>query len=300
MKKSKNDLKSIQSDIGHTSSIDDIFNQEFDITFFKTNKSMASDLPKNMSIMPNENADDDGLVEYAYNNEYFRCDDFKTEHHGAHVLFAGCSQTEGMGAPLETVWAKVLYNDLKDNNLIDGYFNIARAGFGWQKVISNFLIYESRYGTPEYLFVLLPDVSRMFQWDMESHSWHYTQKTPDLDHTKGERFDKSLSEPEHRKAFIDFIAGWTLFESYCDAKNVKMLWSTWDYEENMNLKRFLNLSKYVPLGEEGIQRYIRDVRPNGKLEKFDMFRRDGHLGILPNQYWYRSFKDSIVKRGWLK
>lgn len=300
MKKSKKDLKSIQEHIGNTSSIDDIFNQEFDITFFKTNKSMTSDLPRNMSILPNEPADDDGLVEYAYNNEYFRCDDFTTEHSGAHILFAGCSQTEGVGAPLETVWAKLLYNDLKDNSLVDGYFNIARAGFGWQKIISNFLIYEARYGTPEYLFVLLPDVSRMFQWDVQGSSWYYTQKSPDFNDSVIDRFDRSLTEAEHRKSFIDFVAGWTLFESYCEAKNVKMIWSTWDYEENPNLNRFLNLKNYVALGQEGVQKYIREVRPNGKLEKFDLFRRDGHLGILPNQYWYRSFKNSIVKRGWLK
>lgn len=300
MKKSKKDLKSIQSNIGNTSSIDDIFNQEFDITFFKTNKSMISDLPRTMSTMPGENAEDDGLVSYIYNNEYFRCDDFTDEHSGTHILFAGCSQTEGMGAPLETTWAKLLYNDLKDNNIIDGYFNIARAGFGWQKIISNFLIYEKRYGTPEYLFILLPDVSRMFQWDLESHSWSYTQKSPDFNDDIDERFNKSLSESEHRKAFIDFAAGWSLFESYCKAKNINLLWSTWDYEENENLRRFLNLDNYVELGTEGLDKYIKHVRPDGKLEKFDLFRRDGHLGILPNQYWYILFKDSIIKRGWLK
>jgi len=45
--------------------------------------------------------------------------------------------------------------------------------------------------------------------------------------------------------------------------------------------------------------FIREKRPDGKIEKFDLNRRDGHAGTLVNEYWAAKFQKEIEKRGWL-
>ena len=65
---------------------------------------------------------DDGSVNYYYNTESFRCDEFKKDHDGLHILFAGCSETEGIGGNVEDAWPTMLLNKMKSKN--SGFFNI--------------------------------------------------------------------------------------------------------------------------------------------------------------------------------
>jgi hypothetical protein len=242
---------------------------------------------------------DDGTVLYSYNNEGFRSEDFSKTHDGAHILFAGCSQTEGIGSPSDTVWSKMLYEKLLSKNKLSNYFSIARSGYGWQKIILNFIKYSEKYGYPNYLFVLLPNVGRLWEWDRENDRWWYVQRYPNgqglevpSDH-KNYFSEKPLSVEEHRKLFIDFIAGWKIFERLCKDNGVKLLWASWDTEENKNYLNS-NFSKtYIHLSNEEFLQFIEKERPDGKMQKYDMERRDGHSGILFHKYWTLRFMERI-------
>lgn len=287
--------------------IDDVFYNEFDRTWAKTPPG-EPEYTRTLTKLPIEVADDDGTVTYNYNNEYFRSDDFiKAHEEGKHILFAGCSQTEGVGAPLETVWSKVLLNSIGSDF---GFYSIAKSGFGWQKIITSFMLYVDRYGAPDYLFTLLPNIGRFFEWDSGSETFFYVQRYPNGGTVSTEQKDESkipknifiekpLSVEEHRRSFIDFSIGWKLFERYCESIGTKIIWASWDYNENKNYL-LGNISKnYIDLNQEGLMNFIKQKRPNGKLEKFDLHRRDGHSGILINEYWASEFKKEIDKRGWL-
>jgi hypothetical protein len=287
--------------------IDDVFYNKFDRTWADLNGKDGKPMSRTWTKLPIEIADDDGTVEYSLNEEYFRCDSFTKDHKSPHILFAGCSQTEGVGAPLETVWSKVLLDTVSPDS---GFYTIAKSGFGWQKVISNFMIYVERYGAPEYLFVLLPNLGRFFQWDDNQHKYIYVQRYPNGGVMSREQEDedkvpdflfieKPLTLEEHRKCFVDFSIGWKLFEKYCESIGTKMLWASWDYMENTNYK-LANISKnYIDMSSDDLMVFIREQRPDGKMGKYDLSRRDGHAGILINKYWARTFEKEIKNRGWL-
>lgn len=290
--------------VNNSSAVDDVFLNTFDITWAKDdrfNKTKTMTLNPIEPINLNGNFLDDGSIEYIYNNEWFRSDDFTDNHPNKyHVLFAGCSETEGVGGNLETVWSKMLHESLKNKYDIDGFYSIARAGFGWQKIITNFMIYEKRYGAPTHLFVLMPNIDRMFAWMDSEGLWRYIQKFPFATGMPIENAEigNLPTENEHMKMLIDFTISWELFEKYCESIGTKVLWSTWDFEENPNLSFFNQHKNFFKINPSAdFDNHIKANRPDGKLEKDDLDRRDGHSGKLFHMFWKESFMNEIEKRG---
>lgn len=282
-----------------SSCVDDVFFNEFDLSWFRgTTEKVLTRAPSEPEEI------DDGSFTYVYNNEFFRSDDFTASHTGSHVLFAGCSQTEGIGSPLDTVWSKMLHNQLSANNDVSGFYTIARSGFGWQKIISNFMIYADKYGMPDYMFVMVPDLCRFFEWWDEKSAWVYVQRIVGDDAwAKNQGIDsifyQQATEKEYKKAVVDFKISWNLFEKYCELNNVKLLWGTWEYEDSNLYKNLIRSKHYVDLSYDGFMDYVSNNRPDGKLDKFDLSRRDGHAGILQHEYWLSEFKKEISERGWM-
>jgi hypothetical protein len=165
------------------------------------------------------------------------------------------------------------------------------------------MIYTSSYGFPDYLFVLLPDISRFFEWDTRKNDWVYVQRQYFSRQEANGHYEKIFNQlatfEEHKKAFIDFCMGWKLFEEYCKLNNVKLLWGSWDLSESDNYKRFMSIENYVDISSEKMLEFIKTERPDGKMQEFDLTRRDGHEGILPHKYWASEFTKKINEKGWL-
>jgi len=276
-----------------------LFQNDFDRTFMEWRES--GDYSRQLTVGIGEDEEhDDGTVIYHYNNEGFRSENFSKIHKGSHILFAGCSQTEGIGSPFETIWGKKLYDSLLLNNNLSGYFSIARSGYGWQKVVLNFIKYAEKYGYPDYLFVLLPNVGRLWEWDSENSRWWYVQRYPNgsglgkpIDNDNRYFSEKPLGVEEHRKLFIDFVAGWKVFEKLCQDNGVKLLWASWDQQENKNYLSSNFSKNYIHLSNEEFLQFIERERPDGKMQKHDIKRRDGHDGILFHEYWKLKFLERI-------
>lgn len=266
--------------------IQDLLLDVFDITWMNG----TSLDKKEYTILPIENAIDDGSVSYLYNSDGFRSDDFKTSHNEKHILFAGCSNTEGVGSPLNTVWSKMLYDELSQKYKLEGFYSIARSGYGWQKIISNFIIYTQKYGFPSHLFILLPNITRFYIWKEKVGEWEYVQRYP-------EDRKNHVSKNEYFEKLIDFTVSWDLFEKYCEANNVKLLWSTWFEVDEYNLSKINKSKTFFSMNLQSFfSEFVKVKRPNLKLEKHDISRRDGHDGVLWHEYWLEKFKEQIEAR----
>ncbi len=278
----------------------DIFLNEFDITWAEglSNNKTFTKIP----IEKIDDSQDDGTITYKYNNDFFRCDNFTKTHNGTHILFAGCSQSEGVGGNIEDVWTNLLYNKIKNNNLVSGFYSIARAGYGWQKIISNLLIYIKKYGKPNFLFILLPNVGRFYEWDNNIDQWVYKQKYANIfiDHLE-EKKEIGFSEKEYARSLIDFKISWNLFEEFCKINNINMLWSTWDELDNVNYKTIGVGNNYIEIADQDkMQLYFEEYLKNNKLKDDDMNRRDDHYGTLYNRYWSDNFYKAIKARWEIK
>jgi hypothetical protein len=197
----------------------------------------------------------------------------------------------------------MLHKELSKDNDVDGFYSIARSGFGWQKIISNFMVYCSKYGKPDYLFVMVPDLCRFFEWHEERSAWVYLQRITGDDAWAKDKagdpiFYQQATEKEYRKAIIDFKISWDLFEKYCESIGTNILWGTWEYEDSVVYKDLVKSPNYIDFSYDGFLSYASSNRQNAKMLPNDLFRRDGHSGVLHHEYWLDGFKKEIAKREW--
>lgn len=234
---------------------------------------------------------EDWEVEYSYNNELFRCDHFTKDHEGLHILFGGCSNTEGTGSNIKDNWSYLLYQDISKHTNTSGFFSIAKGGYGWHQILSNFKVYVKKYGAPDYYFVLHPNLLRYYVWQEETYRWKYVQRN-------GEEKDKAL-DLEYRNKFPDFAVAMTLFVEYCESVGTKLLWTTWATEQNENLTNSHFFESTFFETKKVDKLWMQNARPDGNIAKDDINFRDNHPGKLAHELWYKTFKDEIVKRGWI-
>lgn len=256
----------------------------------------------------------DGEIIYKYNNEYFRCDDFTNNHDGLHILFGGCSESEGVGGKLEDTWTNRVYKEIEKTNKLSGFYSIARSGYGWQKIITNFQIYTKKYGFPQFFFVLLPNLGREYRYDANRESYRYYQLYPEtytIDQngictTEDNREIASINMHENAsilleqyyKSLIDFKISWELFEQFCKLNGTTILWSTYDPVDSKNFD-MLNVGKnFFNMNIDNVDVYI-SKKENFKITKHSFKYRDGHFGSIIKEYWSQMFLNEIKNRGML-
>jgi hypothetical protein len=99
---------------------------------------------------------------YRLNSTKLRSDEFRREHRGMHVLFAGCSITAGEGIPEELLWTRKVYEKISQDQGMSGYFNIAFPGATIAESVIQVFKYIKAYGNPHVIFLNLPDINREY------------------------------------------------------------------------------------------------------------------------------------------
>jgi hypothetical protein len=138
-------------------------------------------------------------IEYFLNSDGLRCDNFKKEHEGEHIVFAGCSNTFGVGTDYEKTWCYQVYDDICKIKNVDGYYNLGLNAGTIIESIFQIFSYIQTYGLPDVIFLFLPEI---------------------------ERDDAFFTYPtKYTKAFVIRIYG--MLDELCKQKNVKLISSSW-------------------------------------------------------------------------
>lgn len=285
-------------------------------------------MPETLTILPTEDAFDDNTVTYSYNKQGFRSDDFTSNHQGkTHILFAGDSEAEGYGANIGEFWPSIIYNKLQDKNL-SGFFNLSRGGWGWEKIISNSMIYFEKYGKPDYMFILLPNIARLWHYMGDGDGWFYMQKYifddngmptyPKWRERTGGKYPgdpeglsarvrkyhelNPHSRTEYMNSFIRFIAGWKLFLNYCESEGIELFWSIWSPQDAKNVETMHSFKNFISLGSDeenkmNVARVAADKKEDGTLKENDIRRRDGHNGTILHQVWADKLLQAARSKG---
>jgi hypothetical protein len=236
-------------------------------------------------------------VEYKYNSDLFRSDHFKKDHDGLHIIFSGCSSTEGVGIKQEQTWAYNIYNELSKTKKLDGYYNLGQSNTGYHQVIGNFMTYVSKYGKPDYLFVLLPNIQRRYEYLEDKDSWTYTSHAQPNDNPKDH---PCLDSNDYMSIFPVWAKIWTSFINYCNANDIKIFWSTWDMIDRLNIERSgIFKDSYVSIESFNDPALIKERIESNGLQDKDLYARDEHPGPLANYLWSKNFLDKIKKDGLL-
>lgn len=212
-------------------------------------------------------------VEYKLNKYLFRCDQFTSTHKGLHILFAGCSETFGEGGNISDSWSRKLYDQIKLNNEVSGYFNISSPGFGWEDIIHNTQRYVELFGSPDIIFILAPNIVRYLEYEKESDKFKMVHKYPS--NTKNKRYFKLYAEK-----FVSWTFMFKHFVNYCNTKKIKIVFTSWsqhDIDNFIRIKSFSDL--FISPGKILTIDNLENLYNN--LQADDILRRDGnHRGNI--------------------
>jgi len=99
---------------------------------------------------------------YQTNSHGLRSEEFTKNHDGKHLLFAGCSNTFGLGNFIEDVWAYRLYSEISKTEKVSGYFNVGSPGATISEILYQIFMYCNHYGYPNFVFINFPDYYREY------------------------------------------------------------------------------------------------------------------------------------------
>lgn len=157
------------------------------------------------------------IEENEINSNNFRSDEFTDSHDGKHLLFAGCSVSFGDGLFKEEVWAYKLYKKISEQSKVSGYFNLSAQGIGAIEIFRNISIYIDKFGMPDIIFVLIPNLFRF------------------IDYRDGRYFLTALNEWKYaenihlyKKALPILYSQYLMLEGLCKITNTSLYVSSTD------------------------------------------------------------------------
>lgn len=213
----------------------------------------------------------DPLSLYSVNKNHLRSDDFKKKHDGLHILFAGCSVTAGEGLPLDYTWSKIVYNKIKEESNVSGYYNIAQPGASPIDIVEQIITYTGEFGNPDIIFVNFPDIDR-------EKNYH-----------KG--MDTSHEEMTRIATGMQIYGYYSRLVNICKMNRIKLIAFTWDDiskpTRNLDLRR--EFEGFGHFRKEDAERFLfnfKNSNPGHPLEEYFYVALDtngspevGHPGV---------------------
>ena len=209
---------------------------------------------------------------YNLNTHSLRSDEFISSHEGKHILFAGCSVTTGEGLPLEDTWAHKLYTQISNSQKTSGYFNISYPGASILSIINQIYSYVENFGSPDYIFALLPNIVR---------------DTP--------RDKRSAGRPDE-ETYQRVIEECKNLEKFCVKNKIKLFISGWELQEQSH---FRSITSYKAIDHTKLVSHIyefSDSNASSSMSPFLVTAMDGeHPGIAVHEYYKQFFYNLYLR-----
>lgn len=235
------------------SSTDNIFYRYMNKVFGSSNSFFEGKLYSSNALgFPRFDSLIDDKNEYLINSKNFRSDEFSDN---IDVIFAGCSNTYGIGIPEKSIWGSVVSGNKK-------YANLSICGASAELICRTITTYLKSYSRPKEIYCLFPDFFRMiathdknFHIDSSLHvdsgESHIHLKTIDGygDPNVTQKYAKIPFELEtsispHESIYRNVMAVFNLQE-LCNALGIKFFWSTWDATSEMLLSNIISEESIV-------------------------------------------------------
>jgi hypothetical protein len=179
---------------------------------------------------PNKNPQ----VIYKLNRDGFRSENFeKLKSSNLNVLISGCSLTFGQGVFQENSWPELFSKKLSNNSIKPiKMYNLGVLGASIYLIIKNLMAFIRRYGSPDEIYLLLPPHSRKIIYDESFNSFKNAiinkEDFISLVHKKDlstKKFYNSYCNEDAKLLAVTLIG---IFEDFCESKNIKLIWSSYD------------------------------------------------------------------------
>jgi hypothetical protein len=266
------------------------------VDLVKLKKYMSNDFT-NSEFAPNYNefglkmhnfTDQDVFVDknhkYITNSNGFRTKELQDTD----FIFAGCSQTFGIGIQEEAIWG----------NRVAEYFNyssinLSEPGAGVDRIINYIFSYLKKYSAPKMIICLFPDFGRMLypivtplvtyeNYNLKTREhlqMHNIYLGNHNDFDRRPKFDKKPYTVEHtvpyELPFFKSINQIMILDQYCKSHNIQFYWGTWDCELNKTITKYNEINNiYDNFVSMDVSSWVVD---NMGQEKFILNEKDFSL-----------------------
>jgi hypothetical protein len=215
---------------------------------------------------------------YSINSHGLRSEEFTKNHDGKHILFAGCSNTFGLGNFLEDVWSYKVYKAIEKNEKVSGYFNVGSPGATISEISYQIFVYCKDYGYPDTVFINLPDYYREYMANLNI----YTGKVV----PNGQSINKIMITRNVIAQFLSLMDNLAL-------NGTKVISMTWDHEDQTKTNE-LNAKDYFAdmyiVDEKELANHCLSYEEQNKssmLKDYFLIGLDeDHPGIAVHDFWY--------------
>jgi hypothetical protein len=220
------------------------------------------------------------------NKNGYRCDDFKYDHIGKHIVFTGCSYTFGSGLELNDTWAKKVYDKISNQEETSGYYNLGISGSSILNQVTDLFKYFYTYGNPDVIFICIPDFSRFYGYDLDKRKivdGFYNHESQNIINLLSYQYYLMLFQ-YCRQSNIELITfSWYTVEDKFTTDFKKSRIELFDTFYNFNLAELNNFVKSFVLNN-----------PNISNAEISM---DGiHMGVAYHEFWsnfiYKEYVES--------
>jgi hypothetical protein len=194
-------------------------------------------------------------VQYPLNNYCHISDDFfPLDNKKTNILFAGCSVTAGEYMPYGYSWPHHLYEYFKEKNIDLGPKQILGfPGANAAKIIANIFKYVDKFGKPDYIFLMLPDMFRLYTATEDMFR-------PEITYSSDSVID-DLMYPF--QGMYEYQMAYRNLEIFCSSLGIKLFSTSWEMCANaemdkLNFKTYLSLS-FSSLTETNSDKTIEEL-----------------------------------------
>jgi hypothetical protein len=235
------------------------------------------------------------------NKHNFRCDDFTSEHDGEHLLFSGCSVTYGVGLYTKELWSHKLYEMIKKDKKVSGYFNLGTPGTSVMAICSNIMKYISNYGKPDAIFLDLPDLNRFYIIPKEEDVLTKFEKLPPyaicqlLPNWIRHGTYNGMPIPEVEVNKIHTYNYLRFLQQYCEEAGIKLYIFSYVMETTAFLK-MTDIERLFDFNNDSIVDDLYEYSQKNKTDEYFLIARDKrHHGTAFHDAWAKLMYDAYTK-----
>jgi hypothetical protein len=208
-------------------------------------------------------------IVYKLNNFCHISEDFVlADPQKTNILFAGCSVTAGEYLPHGYSWPHHLYSYIKETNSNLGPQQILSfPGANASKIIANIFKYVNLFGKPDYIFLMLPDMFRLY-------TAYEDNFRPEITYAEGATIDDLMFPFQ---GMYEYQMAYRNLEIFCSSLGIKLFSTSWEMCANAEMGK-LNFKTYRSLSFSSLKT-ISTTSAIGNLseEKYKDFKKKYYI-----------------------
>ena len=227
-------------------------------------------------------------VQYPLNNYCHMSDDFlPLDNKKTNILFAGCSVTAGEYLPYGYAWPHHLYEYFKEKEIDLGPKQILGfPGANAAKIIANIFKYVNEFGKPDYIFLMLPDMFRLYTATENIFR-------PEITYSSDFGINDSMSPFQ---GMYEYQMAYRNLEIFCSLLNIKLMTTSWEKCANIEMKK-LGFKTYYPLettNDKATVEKISKIKYKNFKKRYYIYGSDNlHPGLISHINYTQHFIERL-------